>query len=599
MKKLPVLLLCCLAVTVHGQFVLNGDAFELGDGCFQLTEEITNQAGSVWYDSLINLEDNFEVNFEIYLGDLDASGADGIAFVLQPVSTGLGSTGGGLGYEDIEPSLAIEFDTWQNADNSDPSYDHMAIMQDGVLSHSAPTALTPVTQILSGSINAEDGAYHQVRITWNPATQEVQCFVDCDLRISYTGDIVSDIFGGDPFVYMGFTAATGGSFNDQIVCLDYITAVDELADVLLCPGDSVQLTVPEGFASYNWSPATGVSDPTIFNPWFTPTVTTTYTVTLTDECGNTITDDVTITIGSPELVDLGDDLELCEGSTFTYNITIAGGSYLWNNGSTLPIFTISEPGTYSVAVQVGTCVDADTVNVNYNPVPLVNFGPYTVVCGLDETLILDATNPGATYLWQDGSTAPIFEVNDDGLYFVTATLGICSDQDSIAVNYSSFPSVNLGPDILLCPDETATIIAGDPVFVYTWIDGSTGNTLTVSTPGTYYVDVNSNGCVTRAFIDVIPDPCICEIIVPDAFTPNNDGVNDIFKQLDCSLMNQYNMKIFNRWGQMVFETSDINQGWDGKFGDRECEVGAYVYVIEYDIEERGSGISKGSLLLIR
>jgi gliding motility-associated-like protein len=59
------------------------------------------------------------------------------------------------------------------------------------------------------------------------------------------------------------------------------------------------------------------------------------------------------------------------------------------------------------------------------------------------------------------------------------------------------------------------------------------------------------------------------------------------------------MKIFNRWGQMVFETSDINQGWDGKFGDRECEVRAYVYVIEYDIEERGSGISKGSLLLIR
>ncbi len=599
MKKLSVLTLCLIALTAHAQFVLNGDAFELGDNCFQLTEEITNQAGSVWYDSLINLEDNFEVNFEIYLGDLDASGADGIAFVLQPVSTGLGSTGGGLGYEDIEPSLAIEFDTWQNGDNSDPTYDHKAIMRDGILSHAAPSALTPVTQILSGSVNAEDGEFHQVRITWNPASQEVNCFVDCDLRISYTGDIVADIFDGDPFVYMGFTAATGGSFNDQIVCLDYITAVDELADVLLCPGDSIQLTVPEGFTSYSWSPATGVSDPTIFNPWFSPAVTTTYTVVLTDECGNSITDEVTITIGSPELVDLGDDLELCVGSTFTYNITTAGGSYLWSNGSTLPIFTISEPGTYFVAVQVGSCFDADTVNVNYNPVPIVDFGPDTVVCGLDETLILDATYPGATYLWQDGSTGPTFAVDNDGLYFVTATLGVCSDQDSIAVNYSSFPSVNLGPDILLCPDESATIIAGDPVFLYTWSDGSTGNTLTVDVPGTYYVDVNSNGCVTRAFIDVIPDPCICEIIVPDAFTPNNDGVNDVFKQLDCSLMNRFNMKIFNRWGQMVFETNDIGFGWDGTFDGKECEVGAYVYVIEFDIEERGSGISKGSLLLIR
>ncbi len=70
-----------LSLVSQAQFVLNGDAFDLGDGCFQLTEEINNQAGSVWYDSLINLEDFFEVNFQINLGDIDESGADGEAAV--------------------------------------------------------------------------------------------------------------------------------------------------------------------------------------------------------------------------------------------------------------------------------------------------------------------------------------------------------------------------------------------------------------------------------------------------------------------------------------------------------------------------------------
>jgi len=504
-----------------------------------------------------------------------------------------------LGYEDIEPSVDIEFDTWQNGDNSDPSYDHIAIMQDGVLSHAAGTALTGTEQILSGSINAEDGEYHQVRITWDPAEQTISCFVDCELRVEYTGDIIEDIFDGDPFVYMGFTAATGGSFNNQLVCLRYITAVDELEDVVLCPGDSVQLSVPEGFESYEWSPSDGVSDPTISNPWFSPETTTTYTVNLIDECGNIISDEVTITIGSPELVDLGDDLDLCDGETFTFNVTIDDGSYEWSTGSTLPIITIDEAGTYSVTVTSGNCVDADTINVSYSPAPFVDFGPDTIVCGLDEIFTLDASNPGATYEWQDGSTNATYEVTEDGLYIVTVSIGNCTDQDSLAVNYSSFPSVDLGSDILLCPDSSYTIYAGESVFLYTWQDGSTGNTYTVDEPGTYYVDVNSNGCVTRAFIDVIPDPCICEIIVPDAFTPNNDGVNDVFKQVDCSILNSFNMKIFNRWGEMIFETNDNNQGWDGYFNGKECEMGAYVYVIEYDIEERGEGIEKGSFLLIK
>ncbi|MBK6732030.1 MAG: hypothetical protein IPG60_14090 [Bacteroidetes bacterium] len=193
MKKLILFVALGFTFTGYSQFILNGDAVDLGDGCIQLTEEVTNQAGSVWYDTLISLENDFNVDFFINLGDLDAGGADGIAFVLQPVSTGLGSTGGGLGYDGIEPSVDVEFDTWQNAENNDPVYDHVSIMRDGVLDHLAETALTPATQIISGENNAEDGDFHKVNIVWLADLQTISVFVDCDLRVFYTGDIVADI----------------------------------------------------------------------------------------------------------------------------------------------------------------------------------------------------------------------------------------------------------------------------------------------------------------------------------------------------------------------------------------------------------------------
>ncbi|MBK8680415.1 MAG: gliding motility-associated C-terminal domain-containing protein [Bacteroidetes bacterium] len=600
MKKLILFVALGFTFTGYSQFILNGDAVDLGDGCIQLTEEVTNQAGSVWYDTLISLENDFNVDFFINLGDLDAGGADGIAFVLQPVSTGLGSTGGGLGYDGIEPSVDVEFDTWQNAENNDPVYDHVSIMRDGVLDHLAETALTPATQIISGENNAEDGDFHKVNIVWLADLQTISVFVDCDLRVFYTGDIVADIFDGDPLVYMGFTAATGGSYNYQTVCFNYLTGLDELSDASVCPGDSVQLTVPAGFTSYLWSPDVGISDNTINNPYFSPTETTTYTVTISDECGFTISDTVIVTVASPDFLDLGPDKSLCEGQSFTFNAFTAGAdSYLWSTGSILPTLTVFEAGEWWCEVAVGNCVDRDTVAAEYFPGPVINFGPDTTVCGIGETIFLDATTPGANYLWQDGSTGPTYLITIDGLYYVTVTLGGCVDKDSLAVNYSTYPSVNIGNDFGLCPEQTVDLYAGPNSFIYLWSDGSTSNTFTITEIGTYWVDVNSNGCTTRDSIIAITDPCLCEIIVPNAFTPNNDGINDEFKQLDCQSLNNFNMRIYNRWGEMMFETSDYNQGWDGKFKNNESEMGSYVYVIDYAIPEGESGRKSGSFTLVR
>ncbi|MEZ5014015.1 MAG: gliding motility-associated C-terminal domain-containing protein [Chitinophagales bacterium] len=599
MKKVLLLSMIISCCAVHAQFVLNGDAENIGGTCYKLTDEVTYSAGSIWYETLVTLEENFDINFTINLGDLDVNGADGVYFVLQPLGTGLGAAGGGMGYEGITPSVGVEFDTYQNGGYGDPAYDHIAITSDGNLNHTAATNLDGPVNIITGSPNAEDGDDHYIKITWDAAAQTLQAYVDCDLRVSYTGDIINDIFGGDPNVYFGFTGGTGSLFNYQVVCFDYITEIDALVDATVCPGDSVQLSVPEGFASYLWTPDTGISDNTIADPWFSPETTTTYTVAITDLCGFVIYDTVTVEVGYPDFVDLGPDLTLCDGQLWTFNVLTPGATYLWNDGSTGPTLTIDESGTYSVVVTDGACIDGDTISVNYVPAPDITLPEDTLICGIGSEYTIDVTTPGATYTWQDGSHEPTFTITDDGLYYVTVTIGGCQDKDSVLVSYSVAPVLDLGPDIELCVGSSLTINAGTPTATYAWQDGASGNIYTINGPGLYWVEMTINGCTTVDSLLVTPDPCQCIVTAPNVFSPNQDGVNDVFKQVDCDFLSAYHMMVYNRWGELVFETADYNGAWDGRFNGADCDVGTYVYTISYTRLTGESGVVQGNVILVR
>ncbi len=599
--KNPILLFSILFLTfqVNAQFVLNGDAIDLGGDCYQLTEETTFSAGSVWYETLITLDVDFDITFTINLGDLDVSGADGVYFVLQPLATDLGAAGGGMGYDGITPSIGVEFDTYQNGEYTDPAYDHIAITSNGSLSHTALTNLDGPTQIIAGTPNAEDGDDHEVRIIWNHTTQTISAYVDCDLRVTYTGDIIEDIFSGDPEVYFGFTGGTGSLYNYQVVCFNYTTEIDGLEDVTICPGDSIQLILPEGFASYEWLPNTDISDNTINDPLVYPEETTTYTVILTDACGFEIYDTVVVNVGAVEFVDLGPDVTLCDGQLWTFNAMVPDGIYLWNDGSTLPTLTIDESGTYWVTVIDGACVDGDTVSATYVPAPNISFPEDTIICGIGTEFILDATTPGATYTWQDGSHEATFTITDDGLYYVTAYIGGCSDKDSILVSYSNTPSVDLGPDLTICPSTQIILDAGTTGFEYEWQNGSDGATFTATQAGIYWVDVTINGCTARDTIVIEPDPCICIVAAPNVFSPNGDGVNDEFKQVDCDYLSQYLLTIFNRWGEIVFQTTNHAAFWDGTFEGKDCDLGTYVYTMSYTRLTGETGFLQGNVTLVR
>lgn len=350
-------------------FVLNRDAKYNGDQCYTIVEDRTGRSGSLWYSQLVDLRERFITSFEMNLGCRDASGADGIAFVFQPVSTNIGVNGGGLGYQGISPSVAVEFDTWQNTNYNDPTYDHLGIMADGSIVHPGLKAPVP---ILANFGNVEDCNWRNVFISWRPDVDLLEVFIECERRIFYEGDIIRDQFGGNPEVYFGFTAATGAATNVHQVCVNYVSAVDSIVGDTICRGESVEIAAPSVFSTYDWFPTEGVSDPGIFNPSFSPDSTTTYYVRMGGECED-ILDSVTIhVVPRPEItVDMTPDScgEWMDRLQVTAQPDDAAYEYSLDgvNFQSSPVF-IGQPGLNTVYVRLGRCVSAEVIEVKRVPI---------------------------------------------------------------------------------------------------------------------------------------------------------------------------------------------------------------------------------------
>jgi gliding motility-associated-like protein len=213
-----IIIAIILGQHVQAQYTVNGSASQDACNLYTLTPAQGNKTGSVWNNNKINLTQSFDFNFDVWLGSPQpgGTGADGIAFVLQPISTSVGSSGSGLGYQGISPAVGVTIDTYQNSSpDNDPFYDHIAIQLNGDLNHlTANNIAGPVTAI-NGNNDIEDNAWHSLRVQWNAATTTLTISVDGAVRVTTTRDLVNTVFGSNPLVYWGFTGSTGGEYNLQ------------------------------------------------------------------------------------------------------------------------------------------------------------------------------------------------------------------------------------------------------------------------------------------------------------------------------------------------------------------------------------------------
>uniref|UniRef100_UPI003A905F1D L-type lectin-domain containing protein n=1 Tax=Flavobacterium beibuense TaxID=657326 RepID=UPI003A905F1D len=374
MKSLPHFIQSCLSrIFLFGIcFFLSSQVFaqltpsfvnnaaEMANGCYRITNNAQSNSGAVWYNNPIDLTSDFDIVFNAYFG-ANSFGADGIAFVMKTSSTPLiGNIGGGLGYRNFPESntLAVEFDTYSNSGTmiGDPSFDHVALQTNGNVNHSSVDNLVAPVQASPVSTNIKDNTEHEIKIKWRAATQTFSVVFDCSERFTYTADLVDDIFNGTSSVYFGFTGSTGQQSNLQYICFQYLSFLgSSLEGGTICAGESIDTIdgTYDGAISYQWSPVTGVSNPSIPNPVFSPTQTASYTLTITDNCGDTLVQYVTIEVPQPLAVVQAIESPICS-STGEAQFLISGEpntdvTYTINNGIEETVI-INDSGTATVLV---------------------------------------------------------------------------------------------------------------------------------------------------------------------------------------------------------------------------------------------------------
>jgi gliding motility-associated-like protein len=309
-------------------------------------------------------------------------------------------------------------------------------------------------------------------------------------------------------------------------------------------------------------------------------------------------DDIKLT---PFRLELGRDTTLCgRSSTLRLNANVPGAtSYRWNDGSTSSTLLVTRPGKYWVTVSSACKEVSDTVKGNYQFG--FDWGEDTTLCN-GQTMVL-ASPPNANPRWQNGATTNTFRVSQPGKYTLTVSQSGCSVKDSLVVKYILPPKLTLGQDQTLCFGEAYTIRPSYAEGKFAWKDNYASFERPVFSDGMFAASVtNDCGVITDSLL-VHYQACGCIVYAPDIFTPNEDGHNDVFEPLvGCPEVTITKLAIYNRWGELVFQTSTTPFRWEGKYNGEYCPSNSYVWKVDYTLNKRGVVSDEralGSLILVR
>lgn len=372
-----------------------------------------------------------------------------------------------------------------------------------------------------------------------------------------------------------------GCTTSHTVTINSTGALSVMANnTTICAGQNATLTASGG-TNYSWSTGATTSSITV-----TTSASASYTVFVTDAngCSGIATPSVLI---SPPPVAQANNVTVCVGQNATLTAS-GGGSYSWSNGSTNSSLQISPTAntTYTVVVSFGSCSDTTSAMVSVTPSPTVSLGNNQTIC-TGQNIILDAGNSGAAYLWNTGATTQTISISGAGTYWVFVALNNCSAQDTVSAFIA--PAVQLS-DSSLCTSSPIILDPGNGASSYLWSDGSTSQTISVETGGIYWVIAMFGNCLSSDSAKITGDGTDGTIYIPNAFTPNEDNLNEIFlaKGTGISL---FGMSIFDRWGNLIFTSDDIDKGWDGKIqgghyllkgdGKEAAQQDVYIWKINY------------------
>lgn len=373
--------------------------------------------------------------------------------------------------------------------------------------------------------------------------------------------------------------------NGQVQCAVDVT-INEGATIDMCQEALQTITASNGFAAYVWSGAGSGNTQTI-----TPTTSGQYIISATDGVGcvsrdtiivqvfPTPTDAIVSSAGNPFCVANG-------GTTLSLSGTYA--SYDWGNGVTTPTYDVSAGGSYNVTfIDNNGCTGNASIVLTEVTFGLTTSG--TSICtGGSSTL---TASGGTSYSWSTGESGSTIVVNPSTstVYSVTISDGSCTQTLSTTITPVEVPPFDL-PDTVYVGEGQSTFIAGPSGFVsYDWTPGNNLNDSTIqgvtfigdSTQYITLVATHADGCDMTDGVLVI----VVRLTIPNGFSPNDDGFNDYFVIPE---LNDYPGKVtvWNRWGDIVFESDRYRNDWDGRckgplcMGSEQLPEGTYFYLVD-------------------
>lgn len=468
-------------------------------------------------------------------------------------------------------------------------------------------------------------------ITINLTQQDVTCFGEMNGSVSAT---VTG--GGGIYTYNWNTSQNTASIfslddgtysvtvTDQNSCSSIASAtifepspllITGTGSGMICPGQVVPLTVTaiggNGNYTYHWS--NGLGNSPTHN--VSPASTTAFAVYVTDNnnCASTVLP-ITVTVNdiNQAYLNVTGTPFLCFGNTGTVNAEIVGNgvyTYNWNNGlpNTAGPHTIqpTTSGYYTVNISdnCGNSV-TESIYVNVEALPVVQLNSQSIAdCGQASIQLTNTTNNAGNYSygWDfgDGNTASGINVNHiyttSGSYNVTLTMTSnngCVGTGSAIQNITVFAEA----DAIIEADKTNTSIFAPEIRFFNASTNSTncfwdfgdGNTSTQNNPmhkyeneGTYTVMLvayNANGCNDTTYISIVINPEFT-FYIPNAFTPDGDGINDTFFGKGTNI-SEYNLMVFDRWGELLYSTDNLDASWDGTYRGLESKPDVYVYSVK-------------------
>lgn len=293
------------------------------------------------------------------------------------------------------------------------------------------------------------------------------------------------------------------------------------------------------------------------------------------------------------------DTTVCFSKEVTFTAPSGYLTYLWNNGNSTPVNTISQNSVSWVNMHKACAEEIDTFKTRLVDSLQVSLGNDTFLC-VGDAISLNASSVynDAAYLWQDNSTASTYTITKAGHYYVKISVGPCVVSDTIQVHEKALV-IDLGNGKAPCGSDELILDAGIDNASYSWQDGSTGKTFRATSNGKYVVRVTEGSCTATASVDVAFGACDCIVYIPDAFSPNNDGRNDLFGPYISCPVNGFEFRIYNRWGNLVFHTQNLSERWKGDISGTIQDNDLFYYYIQFKDDAGHNYYYKGDVTIVQ